>query len=603
MNMGVLLKSRTKWLLGIAVAVSIVAVGGIFGVQSVKAAGANADWVNRGTIFYNGHNYVDSNPSDMNAEFTTTLPEYGVCPVKLVFTIVKNVAYNSNGSRLPGTTTQPDNIANNIFYYLDNQTPATAKHIYPSGKKDVGGNIVCTDYPNPIPTVGIDKIENRKVTFIQSDADTIINYKNLIPFKKQAVDRIYRRLDEGDQCKDLIFLKQPIADSSVGRGANIWANNQPVGGAGTAQPALLYGVNNGTSAGRWAESYVDVWGNANDLGGRKNCAIDNADLYSQGVFAAVSDASGSDSDKAKDFVAHGTDSGGADITSDNRNDDAFIIFVGNTDNLPKDANGNPILPNAPGLTVNRPACKGGGLGWVICPIVIAIQAISDAIRDAMASMLKVNPLPLDSTSTVYQIWENMRNFSNIAFVIAFMISIFSQATSIGLSSYGIKSLLPRLIAVAVLSNVSYYLCSFMIDAFNILGVGIENLFALANGGSEGTIQISNATGGLALGAVGAVIGATIFTGAIVQLFPLILVAFFAALTTFIVLIARQALVILLVVASPLIVVAGILPGTRRFFTGALNLFTTLLVMYPLIIGLFAAARIAGSILSQLGGGQ
>jgi hypothetical protein len=268
--------------------------------------------------------------------------------------------------------------------------------------------------------------------------------------------------------------------------------------------------------------------------------------------------------------------------------------------MPSDANGKPVTPGTNPPTLNKQTCKGGALGWIVCPMMSAVQTISDAIKDAVAAMLKVNPLPLDSTSTVYKVWENFRNFSNIMFVIVFMIIIFSQATSIGLSSYGIKSMLPRLIAIAILSNISYYLCSIAIDVFNVLGVGIENLFAIANGGDAGTVTIGNLTGVLAIGTVGAVITATILTGAIVELFPLIIGAFMAVLVVFIVLVIRQALIIMLVVASPLILVLGILPGTRQYASGATTMFITLLVMYPLVIGLFAAARIASAILTALG---
>jgi hypothetical protein len=212
----------------------------------------------------------------------------------------------------------------------------------------------------------------------------------------------------------------------------------------------------------------------------------------------------------------------------------------------------------------------------------------------MQAFLTVNPLPI-GTGPIYDSWNNIRNLSNIAFVIAFFAIIFSQATSVGITNYGIKRLLPRLILIAIASNISYYVCSILIDIFNILGVGITSLFAAVNNGDAGG---TNATGA-AIFSAGLVAGLAwaLATGAIVEIFPLIIAAFFAFLITFLVLVLRQILIIFLIVVSPLAFVAGLLPGTQNWFKRWFDLFSTLLIMYPLIMGLFAAARLATAILS------
>lgn len=237
---------------------------------------------------------------------------------------------------------------------------------------------------------------------------------------------------------------------------------------------------------------------------------------------------------------------------------------------------------------------------MVCPIATAIQAGADLLRNAMQYFLTVNPLPIGN-GPMYEAWNNVRNVANIAFVIGFFAIIFSQATSIGISNYGIKRLLPRLILVAIATNVSYFVCSFLIDIFNILGVGVTSLLAAINGGNAGTIVVSNGEAAAFGAGLAATITYAFISGAIVQIFPIIVAGLIAIVLVFIVLVIRQALIILLVVVAPLAFVAGLLPGTQQWFTRWMNLFIGMLVMYPVVMGLFAASRLASSILSAMGG--
>ena len=586
---GILFRSRrakivTGLFVGLGLAVAALTSANAFAVVVADpggGGGAIAQWINRNTILYDGAYYTDVNPGDAVGEFVGT-GKFGACSAKLVFAIDTN----PNVSTDSGVPTEASYIMNDRFYYGSDTAASSAKFIYPKGTIDVGKNLVCSDVKTI--DVAVTSTANRRVTFIKMDANTVQPYNSAISFKVTTNPNLFRREDEGGQCRDMIYLTTPTSDDNGGDGADLWHQGNKIDGA-----SVLYAVTN-NSTHRQAESYGAVANN------NTSCGIDNGDLYN--TFSAAGNEDGGDEDKVEDFISKGLTANGGVDNNGIAKDDTFAVFVGTPDNLPKGADGKPVAPGAAQTTLNNQTCKGGALGWVICPIVSAISEISEKIKDVVASLLKVNPLPLDSTAPIYKVWENMRNIANIAFVIAFMIIIFSQATSIGLNSYGIKSMLPWLIFSAVASNLSYPICSVIIDVFNVLGVGIENLFILAGGGNT-TVEVSNATGAvglLGLGAVGVAIGIAFSTGAIVQIFPLLLVAGFAGLTTFVVLVARQGVIVLLVVASPIIVTASILPGTRTIFNKAVGLFITLMYMYPMIIGLFAAAQLASSILSQMG---
>ncbi|MDN5835462.1 MAG: type IV secretion system protein [bacterium] len=252
-------------------------------------------------------------------------------------------------------------------------------------------------------------------------------------------------------------------------------------------------------------------------------------------------------------------------------------------------------------------CKiDGGLGWILCPVFNLLGGISDAAYKVVALMLTVPPIMTNGdTQGVYSAWKGMRNIANVAFVIAFLIIIFSQVTSIGFSNYNIKKMVPRLVMAAILVNISFWICALAVDASNIIGSGIKALFdgmteGIAVTGDNSSFWSGNgpAFGAIVLGVVsGTLIAATtdIFM-LLAGLVPVIITVFIAILTVFVVLTARQAIIILLIVISPLAFVAMLLPNTENWFTRWRQLFQIMLLMFPIIAAIFGASALAAIVI-------
>lgn len=245
-------------------------------------------------------------------------------------------------------------------------------------------------------------------------------------------------------------------------------------------------------------------------------------------------------------------------------------------------------------------CSGGGLGWITCPFVALLAGAIEGIANVMDMLLFVEPLDLSTSSPMYQLWSIFRNIANVAFIMVFLLVIFSQITSMGLSNYGIKSILPRLVIAVILVNISYFICAIAIDAFNILGSGIEGIMQAGinavpdpQSNSELGIDWSRGwgvamsglvalliIGGAAAGAVAAVL-----LGA--QVIPIIISALLAVmlpiLIAFAIIVIRHVFIILLVLLSPLAFVSMLLPGTSNLFSKWQNAFLTILLMYPIIM--------------------
>jgi len=270
-----------------------------------------------------------------------------------------------------------------------------------------------------------------------------------------------------------------------------------------------------------------------------------------------------------------------------------------TDNVTK---GQLDAANASPAKDNKTSCAIQGIGWIVCPVTNFLAKIVDAAYGFVSSLLTVQPLLTTGASKgVYDAWSIMRNFANVAFVIAFLVIIFAQVTSIGITNYGIKRMLPRLIISAILVNISYWVCAIAIDVSNILGTSLTDLFnslkASVNLPDAGDFGASGSgwegiAGGILAGT--AVAAAAIYIG-LSALLPMLLAALLAIVTVFLVLALRQALIILLVVVAPLAFVAYLLPNTETWFKKWRELFQTLLLMFPIISLIFGASALASKI--------
>ena len=173
--------------------------------------------------------------------------------------------------------------------------------------------------------------------------------------------------------------------------------------------------------------------------------------------------------------------------------------------------------------------------------------------------------------------------------------IYSQLTGIGLSNYGLKKTLPKLIVTAVLANVSFLICSLAVDVSNIIGDSLRGVFesveeSVLAASDLDSVDISYASiyGALAGGSVLAIGGAAVaFSQGMIWMFiPTALGALVAAASGLITIALRQAVVVILIMIAPLAIVANILPNTEKWFTKWKDLLTRMLVFYPMFSLLF-----------------
>lgn len=250
-------------------------------------------------------------------------------------------------------------------------------------------------------------------------------------------------------------------------------------------------------------------------------------------------------------------------------------------------------------------CQNSGaaknLGWIICPVLSFIsEQVQNLYDELIVPALQIKPELIGGENSdnpnAYQAWTIFQGFANTIFIIFFLFVIFSQVTGVGIDNYGIKKILPKLIIAAILVNLSYVICQVCVDLSNIIGNGVQSLFnnlsegikikASLNGNNVGTEIGSTMIS--AVGIAGAAYAA--YVSFALWILPLIVALIGVAISIlflFVLLAGRQAIVVLLVVISPLAFVCYLLPNTKKLFDKYVKIGETMLLLYP-ICGLMVA---------------
>lgn len=291
------------------------------------------------------------------------------------------------------------------------------------------------------------------------------------------------------------------------------------------------------------------------------------------------------------------------------------------ESTPPGSTTNPGQPNDPGPDEDTTGTdqldiaqckKSTSLGWVICPALSLIGSALNGMYEQLANQwLVINASEVSTSSPLYESWKTFRDYANIGFAILFAIVVFSQVTGFGLSNYSIKKMLPTLIMVAVLVNVSFFICQLAVDATNIVGVAIGNVLeTIGNGALENassltgmdyakgvTVSLLSAAGIGGLAYAGGVvllpfIGATVIIPVILGLVGALIGYFFLL----ILLALRKAILYIEILLAPLAFIAYALPNTKSLFDKWKKLFINLLLVFPICQALVSGGQMIAKVM-------
>lgn len=257
---------------------------------------------------------------------------------------------------------------------------------------------------------------------------------------------------------------------------------------------------------------------------------------------------------------------------------------------------------------NSDSCesKGGVLGWVLCPVVNALDGFFNWVDTQIQSLLSIDEDKYRNED-LEQTWRTIRNIAYLILVPVILVMVIGTALGFEfVSAYTVKRALPRLITAVIFIALSWEITGFLVEFSNNVGAGVLGLITsslpLAAGSDGLTLQdMFNATGagaatqgvfilGIALAALNpavlAVVGSFLATAAMI------------ILAAFVVLIARQLFILALIIFAPLAIIAWIFPGNDKPWQFWWSTFSKLLIMFPLITALIGIGRVFAFIIGS-----
>ncbi len=268
----------------------------------------------------------------------------------------------------------------------------------------------------------------------------------------------------------------------------------------------------------------------------------------------------------------------------------------------------PLCPNINQEESGRCSISGA-VGWFLCPFADLISLAADGSWALLNEKLQTDHqlFNLDDIKgqATYQGWLVIRNLSNILFVFAMMLIIFSQLTNYGLSNYSVKKMLPKIIISIILVNLSFFIIQFLVDLSNISGDAVISLFDMQR---DNILQGGNRTGSLdTFGSVVVLITGGIGTahlagitgeGFLSLVLPIIISFILIVVSTLIILLVRQSLVVLLTIMSPLFLTLMVFSKGEQAYKLWKKTLLACLMLYPSLAALFGAGKIISDILGE-----
>lgn len=266
--------------------------------------------------------------------------------------------------------------------------------------------------------------------------------------------------------------------------------------------------------------------------------------------------------------------------------------------------------------------NAGALGWIICPVLETLNNAATQLYEQIADNFLVIDAGLlaqgGNSNGAYTGWKEFQTYANIIFAVLLSFVILAQLTGLGFSNYNIKKSLPKLIIAVVLINLSFILCQIAVDISNIVGSSLYDLFmglgknvniktegggsldgplfsALSNDLVNGIIGTAEA--GITIGIIGTILVSNVAWSSWVPLLAIGLVScVIAVVFLFVLLAARKAGVVILVVLAPAAVICYALPNTKKIFDRWFKMFSSLLLVYPICSALVGGGDYMSKIL-------
>lgn len=281
---------------------------------------------------------------------------------------------------------------------------------------------------------------------------------------------------------------------------------------------------------------------------------------------------------------------------------AGTIFPSSIFPLDVDEVDDPMVPKQKADTT----CSLGKMGWILCPTLSFLASVTDRLFVLLRQWLVVPPLLSGDHMAGFVAWKIMRDVANVLFVVFLLFVIAAQVSGGSFNAYALRTMLPRMIVIALLLNVSFYICSFGLDVSNVIGSSLYEVIRDLSPPSSNVEEFKTweaIAGSLVLAGGGgiAVVAGTL--AGLAAFVPLLITTFISMVIVLLTLLLRQSLIIILVIVAPIAIALKLLPGTDKWYEKWKTIFLQMLFLYPAIAIVFAGAYFASNIITNQATGQ
>lgn len=263
----------------------------------------------------------------------------------------------------------------------------------------------------------------------------------------------------------------------------------------------------------------------------------------------------------------------------------------------------------------------GNWAWAVCPAISFLSGAINWMDERIQGMLAVGEDRYRNPE-LHAAWINFRNIAYVILIPIMLVMVIGTALGFDIfSAYTVKKALPRMALAIMFITLSWHITTFFISFFNVLGGGILGLmtapFGIGHNMSLETLfgvsgsnagDIASTAGSAAVQwtvTLGALAGLAVMAGspgglAILALYLAPVILF--VLTAFLALMLREIFILAGVLLAPIAILAWIFPGNDGLWKLWWNTFSKLLMMFPLIMIIIGAGRIAAHLIDISGGG-
>lgn len=242
-------------------------------------------------------------------------------------------------------------------------------------------------------------------------------------------------------------------------------------------------------------------------------------------------------------------------------------------------------------------CDAGGFDWVVCPAIKLLLKGANTLDGFIMHQMNVDVSNIfdntnDTTSNqggYYQAWSQFRIIATALLIVGGLVMVASTALGFEfLDAYTIRKTLPRLLIAIIGISLSWPLMRLVVNFFDTVGFDIRAIMYHPFLHMQGSVSVSTGI----LSSV-AVFAGFIAMGPVALTF--LLTAFMAIFVGFVILIIRQAAIIMLAILAPVAIACYILPNTQKIWKLWYDNFLGLLLMFPIISALIAACHIFATV--------